>query len=281
MRFESGLDSDRVYLNGQPARPNDALRVTEFLDEIRMRSGVVRHAQVFSQNNFPTSAGIASSASGFAALATAAAHATGLNYKADQLSDLARLGSGSAARSIYGGFVELPAGGSGHASHAATLIENQHHWDISVLIAITSETPKRISSRQAMALTKHRSPYYGAWIESCRRELGRMRLAIRHRDLETVGTMAEHSALKLHGMLMASQPGILYWNPGTVDVIGEVIRMRDEGHEAYFTIDAGPQVKVICLRSNSAKVKNRLLKLTSVAKVIESGPGPPARVLEV
>ncbi|MGB5619602.1 MAG: diphosphomevalonate decarboxylase [Desulfobacterales bacterium] len=275
-----GLQSDRLYINGNTVGPDQTRRMASFLDEIRRIAGTDLCCEVHSRNSFPTAAGLASSASGFAALTLAATRAFGLTLQPKELSALARLGSGSAARSIYGGFVELPAGNDCNRDCAALQIENERFWPISILVAVTSENVKPIGSRDAMAITEIRSPFYGVWIEESQKDIMEMRTAIRRRDIETVGTIAEHSALKLHGMLMAARPGILYWNQGTIGAIQEIIHLRESTIPVYFTIDAGPQVKAICPKSYESIVAERLRATPGVEVVLRSAPGPAASLLE-
>jgi diphosphomevalonate decarboxylase len=280
VQFQNGLTQDRVFINQAPAERHQALRVSRFLDEIRRRAGIDLFCEVHSVNNFPTGAGLASSASGFAALSLAASQAAGLNLDPPALSALARLGSGSAARSLFGGFVELPAAGEEGSEPAAFQLHDEHFWPLAILVAVTSDASKPLGSREAMAVTEARSPYYRSWVQASSPDMEQMRSAIQRRDLQSLGETAEHSALKLHGMLMASRPGVFYWNRGTIAAIEEVVRMRSEGLSAYFTIDAGPQVKVICRPQEAPAVSDRLQALPGVMEVLHSRPGPAARLLE-
>lgn len=280
VQFHRGLSEDRLFLNGSIANSAQTRRTSRFLDVIRELGEIDLCCEVSSTNNFPTAAGLASSASGYAALAMAASHASGLDLQAKDLSALTRLGSGSASRSIFGGFVELTAGLVNGEPPAAVQITDENYWPLSVLVVVTSEDPKPISSREAMAITQIDSPYYRSWVDTSSKDVDDMKSAIRRRNLESVGAIAEHSALKLHGMLMASQPGILYWNSGTVEIIREILRMREEGLLAYFTIDAGPQVKTICRRQDQAAVSERLRSLPGIKRIIHTRPGPSARILE-
>ncbi|HHP7233780.1 MAG TPA: diphosphomevalonate decarboxylase [Desulfobacterales bacterium] len=280
VQFQHGLAQDRLFINQAPAGRHQTLRVSRFLDEIRRRAGIDKFCDVHSVNNFPTGAGLASSASGFAALSLAASQAAGLNLDSTELSALARLGSGSAARSVFGGFVELTAGDKEGGEPAAFQLHDEHFWPLAVLVAVTTDAPKPFGSREAMAVTEARSPYYHSWVQTAAQDIEKMRSAIQRRDLQSLGETAEHSALKLHGLLMASRPGILYWNGGTFAAIEAVVRMRSEGLAAYFTIDAGPQVKVICRPQDAPAVSDRLQVLPGIIRVLPCRPGPAARLLE-
>ncbi len=281
VEFDELIENNRLVLNGKPARDKQFRRVSDFMDAIRKRANVQLRWHIQSDNNFPTDAGLASSASAFASLALAATHAAGLNLSEPQLSALARIGSGSAARSIYGGFVEMPPGQSDIDDPAAVQLEDENYWPLCILVCVTSTTPKPVSSRDAMRLTQASSPFYNAWVKASVEDLDQMRSAIRGRDLDAVGTIAEHNAMKLHALVMTSRPPLVYWNSGTMSVINEVHRMRQDDLHAYFTIDAGPQVKVICLDQDSSIIANRLQSLSNVHEVIKAVPGPAARLVEV
>ncbi len=278
--FRKTMKNDRFFLNGQLVPGNQMIQVSAFVDRLRRMADTDRRCEINSVNNFPTAAGLASSASGYAALTVAASNSLGLHMDPTALSALARVGSGSAARSIFGGFVELPAGLDDIDSPAAVQLETEHFWSLATVIAITASSAKPISSRKAMALTKKTAPYFEAWIMASHQDLDDVRSAIRRKDIHGVGAVAEHSALKLHGLMMSARPGVLYWNPGTVEVIREVLQMREDGLAAYFTIDAGPQVKVICELRDAHAVAHRLESLSGVMDVIIAGPGPSAKLME-
>ncbi|MDJ0721257.1 MAG: diphosphomevalonate decarboxylase [Desulfobacterales bacterium] len=279
VNFRGPQKADRFYLNDRQVAPHERDRLTQFIDEVRRRSGIGRFCEVRSINSFPTAAGLASSASGYAALAMAAMHAAGKPLPPEKLSSLARLGSGSAARSIHGGFAELPAGGGGQAS-GAIQIADKDFWPLAVLVAITDGNPKKISSRDAMEITQRHSPYYSAWVDSSVQDLEFMRAAVLQRDFDAMGALAEHSALKMHGLIMSTRPGLIYWNPGTVAVMQEVLKLRQGGVGAYFTIDAGPQVKVLCRPHDRSVVAERLLALPEIHDLTICAPGPSAHIVE-
>ena len=280
VNFRRPLSEDRLFINDRPATSAEKHRVVRFMDEVRRRTGFDCYCEIHSLTSFPIAAGMASSASSYAALAMAAMHAAGHPLPPAETSALARLGSGSAARSVYGGFAELPVGGPGEAP-AAIQIADEHFWPLAVLVAVTDDAPKPMSSRTAMEMTQRHSPFYSAWVDTAGRDLESMRAAVLRRDLETVGALAEHSALKMHGLMMSARPGLLYWNPGTVAVIQEVLNLRKNGHAVYFTIDAGPQVKVLCRRRDQAMVADRLLALPGIRNLMLCGPGPSAHKVEV
>lgn len=278
--FRRQPGENRLYVNDRRMPPSDLDRVGPIMNQLRRLTAIDSPFEIRSFNNFPTAAGLASSASSQAALALAASHAVGHPLSPAQTSALARLGSASAARSVFGGFVELPAGGDQRDAPAAAQIADEHAWPLSVLVAVTDENPKAIGSRAAMLQTQHQSPFYQAWVDAAAPDLESMRAAIRRRDFEAMGALAENSALKLHGLIMSARPGLIYWTPGTIAVIREIQQLRREGLAVYFTIDAGPQVKAICRESDQAAVADRLRALPDVRRLIVNGPGPAARIVE-
>ncbi len=227
-----------------------------------------------SRNNFPTGAGLASSASGFAALVAAAAAALDLKLTARELSILARQGSGSAARSIFGGFVEMHAGraADGSDSFAEPLLD-PGAWPLEVVIAVTSTREKAVGSRSGMTRSAASSPYYRAWVATQPPDLDAAREAIRKRDFAALAEVAEHNCLKMHAAAMAARPPLLYWNGATVECLNEIRRLRSQGVEAFFTIDAGPQVKAVCAPGARAEVETALGALPGVVAVLTSGLG--------
>ena len=166
VEFQEKLEKDQFFLNGKPASDKEANNVYSFLDKIRNRFSVNLHAIVSSENKVPTAAGFASSASGFAALAAAATKALKLDIEERELSILARQGSGSACRSVYGGFVEWQKGKreDGKDSFAIQLLpENQ--WQLSILSVMVNSKEKKVSSREAMKRTVEKSPFYLGWLQ--------------------------------------------------------------------------------------------------------------------
>ncbi len=228
-----------------------------------------------------TAAGLASSASGFAALALAAARAAGLALAPAELSELARLGSGSAARSIFGGFVEMARGARADGSDAvAHPLETGVGWDVRLVVAITAAGEKAIGSTAAMRRTAETSPYYEPWVRSVDGDLAAARAAIAARDLAALGAVAERSALRMHASAFAADPPIVYWNPATLAAMASVRLLRERGTPAFFTIDAGPHVKVLCDARDAEAVAAALAGTDGVLRTLIAAPGPGARVLE-
>ncbi len=159
-------------------------------------------------------------------------------------------------------------------------IADENFWPLSILIAITSFESKKIGSTNGMNLTSETSPYYSAWIESTRQDLPEMRAAIEARDFTKVGELMEFSCLKMHGTMLSARPGLIYWNAGTLEIIEAIQDLRKKGHEAFFTIDAGPQVKILCPKIVKPIVLEVLQGCSKVAEVIETKPGPGAFLVE-
>lgn len=277
--FDEGLGADLLVLDGAVADRASTARVAGMLERVRAASGLREFARVESANDFPTASGLASSASAFAALAVAATAAAGLPVDATWQSDLARRTSVSAARSLFGGFVELRAGRPGDSHLAAEPVAAADHWPLSVIVAVTSEGRKAVGSTDGMLHTVLTSPYYPAWVTSAPALFSRIRDAIHRRDLEALGPAVEQSALLMHAAALGAAPGVLYWNAATVQTLLAVRRMRSEGLLAFATIDAGPHVKVVSAPNDEAAVVNALRAVPGVLRTIETRVGPGPRLL--
>jgi diphosphomevalonate decarboxylase len=277
--FDPSLPADVFTLGGKLSGAGPAARVVALLDRVRAAAGFHEHAAVSSSNDFPTAAGLASSSSAFAALAVAAASAAGLDWDTHHLSDLARRSSVSAARSLFGGFVELVQGAPGDAYLSAAPVAPADHFGLRVLVAVTRKGPKGTLSSEGMLHTQRTSPYYPVWVETSPALFERVKRAVLARDLEALGVAAEESALRMHAAAIAAGPGLVYWIGATVDVMEEVRRLRAAGTAAYFTIDAGPHVKVLTTPSHEAAVERALAAVPGVTGVLKAAPGPGAGLL--
>lgn len=276
IRFEAGLARDAVFINGL-SDPAAVARITACLDTLRARAGVEQRAYVDSRNNFPTGAGLASSASGFAALVVAADRALGLDLPRDELSRIARRSSGSAARSLYGGFVEMPLAGDGEA--AQPLLDG-HRWPLSVVVAVTATEPKSVGSTEGMRHTARTSDYYRAWLATADADFEEARDAILGTDFVRLARIAEKSCLKMHGLMLSADPGLIYWNEASVACLHAIRALRGDGVDVFFTMDAGPQVKAVCTTRDRDRVAAALESITGVHRVLCSGLGDGARVVE-
>jgi diphosphomevalonate decarboxylase len=267
--FDASLDADSLVLGGRPADAAAVRRASELLDRVRAAAGQSARARVVSTNDFPTASGLASSASGFAALALAASRAAGLDWSRERVAELARQSSASAARSLYGGFVEL----DGETTRA---VAGPEHLDLVVLVCVTTEAPKALSSRDGMKETQRKSPFYRGWLEAAPRIHGELREALVRGDFERTGALAEESALAMHACAMAA--GIVYVSGATLEALETVRRLREGGLSAYATIDAGPHLKCLVRARDAAAAKSRLAATAGVLRIIEATPGEGAWV---
>ncbi len=273
VQFDSGLECDAVSLDGQPTDGRARERVVRLLDVVRARAGLELFARVESVNDFPTASGLASSASGFAALALAASHAAGLRPTRAEVSALARACSASAARSVFGGLAVLERG-----ALSAMPLPGIEGWPLRMLVAVTTMEKKAIGSTHAMELCRCTSPYYEAWLAESVALFERGREAARLRDFASLGTAMEQSTLMMHATMMTARPCILYMSPSTVALIRAVEGLRRSGTEAYYTMDAGPHVKVLVQAGDAGTVRRVLEATPGVERVIDCGPGPAASV---
>ncbi|MXY94763.1 MAG: diphosphomevalonate decarboxylase [Caldilineaceae bacterium SB0664_bin_27] len=283
------LPEDTVAIDGVQLQGAPAERIVAHLDRLRALAGVPYKARVVSNNNFPMASGIASSASGFAALTVAGAAALGLRLNATRLSSVARQGSGSASRSLFGGYVEWERGWGRGESESSSLLDSrsvahqmhdESHWALRDVIAIVSTGAKRVSSSSGHRLAAT-SPLNAARTRCVSDWLKKVRRAIAERDLSLLGPVLELDALAMHGVMMTSTPSLLYWQSGTLEVLQAVRSWReDEGVPVYFTIDAGPNVHLICEADSAAEVERRVGALPEVERVLTSGPGTGSELLD-
>ncbi len=266
-----GVQRDRFLLDGVV---RDDPRVGRFLDHIDADRPPV---EVVSDNDFPTGAGLASSASGFAALALAASHAAGRPRSPEATSVLARLGSGSACRSLLGGYVAWPLGTDpeGSDSHAIQ-IAPASHWDLRMVVAVVDAGPKATGSTEGMERSRRTSPLWSSWVADGPGEVAEASSAIEARDLERLGTVMERSTFRMHATMHTSTPPLLYWLSATVALLHEVFALRARGIGAWATMDAGPQVKVLCEAADAPRIESALAPHALETHV--HGPGGPARL---
>jgi diphosphomevalonate decarboxylase len=277
--FNTSLTADMLTLNGRPVAGEGLARVSGLLDRVRSQAGIEMRASVESENNFPTGSGIASSASAFAALALAASIAAGLNLSEKELSALARTGSGSASRSIPAGFVEWHAG-TDHASSYAESSAPPAHWDLVDLVVIVSKEHKKTGSTGGHSLADS-SRLQAARIADAPRRYAICHKAILEKDFEAFAHIVEEDSNMMHAVMMTSTPPLLYWEPTTLTVMKTVIELRENIHlSVCYTIDAGPNVHVICLQDDENKAKERLHETAGVLDILRATPGGPAHLID-
>jgi diphosphomevalonate decarboxylase len=282
--WQSDLNAHQMILNGQDREDQKVFRL---LDEIYAvaqnrlgeRSNLPRYAYVDSENSVPTAAGLASSASGMSALVVSAWEAIGLAYDPKHLDlsliDLVRKGSGSALRSLLGGFVRLEKDG-----RTLTQIKAPNDFDVAVIVAVMDEGPKEVLSRDGMSLSKETSPYFQAWIDSHGPDLDEAQYAIMRGDLKNLGEVMEHSTAKMHAVAWASRPPLRYLKGESFMVLDQIKKWRkQEGLRAWATMDAGPHIKVFCASSDAEMVEHKLKSLPFVLKTLKLGVGEGSRVI--
>ena len=278
VRFQPGLSSDQLSINGYEVTGKGLDRISYILDTIRGMANIHEGAEVISENNFPSGAGIASSASAFAALALAGSKAAGLDLSEPKLSRLARRGSGSASRSIPGGFVEWQAGTSDEDSFAFSIAE-PNHWDLVDCIAIVSTAHKKTGSTEGHSLAPT-SPLQTARLADAPRRLEICRKAILERDFEAFASIVELDSDMMHAVMMTSTPALHYWKAASLEVMSCVRQWRAEGIPVCYTVDAGPNVHVLCPEAEAKVIEKRLRNIKGVSNVLIAQAGGPARIIE-
>lgn len=274
LEFDDQLNQDALQVNGNAA-PSMLQRVSRCLDSVAGKDRA--YARIESGCNFPIGAGLASSASAFAALVVAADEAAGSHHDTGSLAKLAGAASGSAARSLFGGFVELTAG---EVEIDVRNIADSASWPLEVIVAVTAEEQKPVGSTEAMIRSAATSPFYSSWLEQQAADLETARDAVCERDFAKLATVAEHNCLKMHSVMWGSRPPVVYWNQATLACMETVRALQADGHRVFFTIDAGPQLKAVCLPEAGQVVRAALQQTSGVLRTLHSGLGPGARLLE-
>ncbi|MBN1218036.1 MAG: diphosphomevalonate decarboxylase [Anaerolineae bacterium] len=275
--YDDNLPGDRLVINQEPVTDAALARVTAHLDLVRRQARLNAAARVESTSNFPIGSGIASSAAAFAALSVAAAAAAGLWLDEAALSRLARRGSGSASRSVPGGYCQWVTGND--KTSIATSVAPPEHWDLRDIIVIASQEHKSIGSSDGHRLAKTAS-LQAARVAGAEARLQACREALLARNLAKMGPVIEEDAVMMHAVMMSSRPPLYYWNTVTMDVIQATQHWRAKGLPVYFTIDAGPNVHLICEAKYAATVESEARKIPGVEDVLISGPGGPARLVD-
>ncbi len=279
VEFQENLTADQVDLVGEGFEVGEVEKVSKHLDRVRLLAGITTKAKVVSQNSFPKAAGMASSASGFAALSAAAAAAAGLQLSEKELSILARQGSGSASRSVPGGVSVWHAGTSNETSYAEQ-IEYPKDWDIRVLLVMAEDTSaKKVGSTEGMALATT-SPYFQIAVREAEANIKKLQASMGAGDWRAFGKVVEDECFRLHTLCMTETPNILYWRGVTVEVFQKLLSLRERGVMAFFTVDAGPHVHVVCQGKDVTRVKAELEQLGGIKTIIECGIGEGARLVE-
>lgn len=279
VEFDSGLKKDELTLDGRTAGRKQHARVAGFLDAVRQRAGIKTSAKVVSENSFPMAAGLASSASGFAALAAAAGRAAGLDYSQKDISILARFGSGSATRSVYGGAAEWLGGSrpDGSDSYAVQLSDKRNWRHLRNIVALASAKEKKIGSREAMALTVRTSRLFRQRITDVGRRLETVRNAIINNDFESMIDTIMQESDSMHACMADTVPPVVYLSETSHKIIRAVRALNENKKIAAYTFDAGPNAHIYTTQGHSADVKGMLGEIEGVHRIIECRIGEGVR----
>ncbi len=277
VEFYPDYQADIITIDGKQD-DKETERIIQHLNRIRTLANLYHKAKVVSQSNFPKAAGLASSASGFAALTVAASKAGGLGLSEKKLSILARQGSGSACRSIPDGFVEWLEGDSSETSYAYSLFPYSY-WDIAIIVAVLGDEQKKVSSTKGMEAAKA-SPLLATRRKRVNYRIKMFKKIMKERDFDELGELIEAEAFELHAIALTSAEAIVYWKPETIEIIHLVRELRNEGLPIYFTIDAGPNVYIISEKENTKRAYNELKQIKGIRKIIINAPAAGARLIK-
>lgn len=275
--FRDDLREDVLTIDGKEINGAALTRVKVFMDQVRKLAPDAVFAEIVSKNNFPMGVGIASSAAAFAALSMAAESAAGLNLKENDCSRLARLGSGSACRSVPDGYCEWNCG-TGDEDSFAVSIAPASHWELADLIALISDTHKKVGS-SAGHMSALTSPFQAERVRTAPERVAKCRQAILEKDFKALAEVSEQDMIMMHSVMMTQNPPLLYWEPATIQTIKAVRSWREEGLDCFATVDAGPNVHVICSAEAAPTVRERLETISGIREVLSSGPGGKAELL--
>ena len=264
--FSSDLSNDELFINEK--KQDNISRVKNCIDSI---CGEQRdYASIMSRCNFPISAGLASSSSSFSALVVAINSLMKKKWNTQLLANQAGSVSGSAARSILGGIVKL---NNEPEKIRITQLLSPNDWPLRVVIAITDKKEKAISSSKAMKLSADTSPFYSSWVEDQNDDIKEANSFISKKDFEGLASISEHNCMKMHSIMWTTRPSIVYWNATTIDCMQAIRELQRNGESVFFTIDAGPQIKAICLPENEEKIAKKLNEIKGVQSIMTSGLG--------
>ena len=278
--FDRKYKKDEIeFLKEKIVQPEEIKRIKAVLDRVRRLAKTDLKARVVTMNNFPKATGIASSASGLSAVTLAAAKSIGLDLSKMELSRLARLASGTASRSISDGFVEWEKGTNKNNSYARQIFPPDW-WDLRDVVAIVTSKMKKIKSTEGHALADT-SPFQKIRIAGMDQKIKIIKKAIKDRNFSTFGHIVEAECLSMHAVCLTSRPPILYWNPVTVEIMRKIRLWRaNKEMEAFFTIDAGPTVHIICEGKNSRKLVNKLKGIKGIQRLSVNKPALGVRAIK-
>jgi len=267
VEFSSRYKKDEILINNEINKKENE-KIERFLDKVRQIAKTNSRAKVVTKNNFLKSGGLASSASGFAALAMAATVSIGLNLSEKELSILARIGSGSACRSIPDGFVKWVEGRDNQSSFAQSIFAPDY-WNILDIVVVTQTENKKVTSTDGHKLVKT-SPFFQKRLRNIKNKIKKIKEYIKQKDFIKFGELVEREALELHAIMLTSNPPILYLQPKSIEIIRAVWQWRSEGLSVYFTIDAGPNIHLICQEKDQKRLIDKLQKIKDIKYIINS-----------
>ncbi len=273
VKIDPNATEDVFFLNGKKQSVEETQKMSKFLDLFRKEADIQDNMIITSFNHVPTAAGLASSASAYAALSGALNQALELDLDTKTLSTFARRGSGSATRSLYGGFVEWQMGVENDSTSSYAIPVDDASWDIGMIVIAVNTSKKKLSSRKGMKETVATSPFYPAWVNSAAVDLKEIKQAIKEKDFIRLGEITESNGMKMHGSMLGATPPISYWEPDSVRAIQKVKEIRENGIPCYITMDAGPNVKVLCQQSDMPNIMKQLRHDFDESKIIPSKVG--------
>lgn len=279
VNFDSQLKQDHLIIDGQVISPDKSAKVARFMDLVRQMSGQKAFAKIKSINHVPMSAGLASSASAFAALAAAASRAAGLNLTPTELSRLARRGSGSATRSVFGGLVQWHRGTDDESSYAEPIMEKVD-FGLEMIAIMINRQQKKVSSRGGMQASVDTSPYFEIWPKVVEQDLKAIKIAIQEHNISKIGEIAEANAMRMHALTLSAQPPFTYFEASTIKAINLINQLRQTGLNCYYTMDAGPNVKVIYDQKDRPQLLAALGQVFGQENLVVAQPGPGIEYLE-
>lgn len=277
--FDSQLKQDHLIIDGQVISPDKSAKVARFMDLVRQMSGQKAFAKIKSINHVPMSAGLASSASAFAALAAAASRAAGLNLTPTELSRLARRGSGSATRSVFGGLVQWHRGTDDESSYAEPIMEKVD-FGLEMIAIMINRQQKKVSSRGGMQASVDTSPYFEIWPKVVEQDLKAIKIAIQEHNISKIGEIAEANAMRMHALTLSAQPPFTYFEASTIKAINLINQLHQTGLNCYYTMDAGPNVKVIYDQKDRPQLLAALGQVFGQENLVVAQPGPGIEYLE-
>ena len=268
--FSEAYDRDVLILNGEEVSDKESAKIRRFMDIVREKGQTSDYALIESENFVPTAAGLASSASAYAALAAACDEALHLQLSPKDLSRLARRGSGSASRSIFGGFVEWEKGTDDQTSYSHPVETDRWEDDLAMIFVVINDQSKSVSSRSGMSLTRQTSRFYQYWLDHVDEDIAEVKQAIANKDFKHLGEVIEANGLRMHATNLGAEPPFTYLVPESYQAMQVVHECREQGHLCYFTMDAGPNVKILVEKNNVNAVVDALHQHFDKEKIITS-----------